>query len=96
MAVWPYFMLRKEPLQFYSENGIKRQLSAKDTTIVFSILLGIAIIMGFWVNALMEQYPINIKHSDIIPFIEQVYLKRVDLAEPIYAEVDGYGYGKGI
>ena len=95
MAVWPCIMLRKEPHQFYSENGIKRQLSAKDTTIVFSILLGIAIIMGFWVNALMEQYPINIKHSDIIPFIEQVYLKRVDLAEPIYAEVDGYGYGKG-
>ena len=95
LAVWPYFMQRKNPNAFLVLNQEHNQLSKQHVILVFGLLAAIALLMGIWIKSLMLQYPINIKHSDIIPFIEEVYLKRFALAEPIYAEVDGYGYGKG-
>ena len=94
MAIWPYFMLRKNDDLFIEFNHHALQLPAKEIRIVFSVLLVTAIVMACWINGLMIQFPIDIKHSDIIPFIEKVYLERFDQSEIIYAEVDGFGYGK--
>lgn len=94
MAVWPYIILRKQENVFLEYNHDSLQLKPKDVRIVFSVLLVVAVFMGCWIKGFMIQFPVDIKHSDIIPFIEKVYLERFDKSEPIYAEVDGFGYGK--
>lgn len=51
------------------------------------------ILFGFWVNFIMLNNPIDIKTSDIIPYINDLYLKRLFDGEFIYNLAPGLGYG---
>ncbi|MCG9881548.1 MAG: hypothetical protein MH472_13195, partial [Bacteroidia bacterium] len=97
LAIWPFFILKNAQAEslFYLNNQEIGTLHSKDKSIVWSVFIGITALLAWLISGYMRQFPIDIKHSDILPFIEEVFLKRTYASEPIYAEVDGYGYGKG-
>jgi hypothetical protein len=51
------------------------------------------ILFGFWAYFIMLKNPIDIKTSDIIPYINDLYLKRLFNGEFIYNLAPGLGYG---
>lgn len=99
LAIWPFFMVKNAPENaesfFYLNNQLNGVLTKHEKSIIWTVFVKLAILISWFVNSYLHQYPIDIRHSDIIPFIEEVFLKRTYASEPIYAEVDGYGYGKG-
>jgi hypothetical protein len=98
LAVFPYFISRKNPLgadaYFVEFNEPNLSSSAKTSSIIWGVFLVLTVLLGIGVSVLIGKYPIDINHSDIIPFIQNVYVDRVQNGEQIYAEVEGYGYGK--
>jgi len=51
------------------------------------------ILFSFWANKIILLNPIDIKTSDIIPYINDLYLKRLFNGEYVYNLAPGLGYG---
>lgn len=82
-----YFFLKSnlndsKPLQ---QNNFK-----KNNLILFSIGL---VIFSIWAYYIMINNPIDIAKSDIIPYINDLYLKRLFNNEYVYELAPGLGYG---
>lgn len=58
----------------------------------FSLIL-ICIVFALWANYIFIKNPIDLKNSDIIPYIDSFYVKRFLAAEFVYAKAPGLGYG---
>lgn len=61
--------------------------------IVYSALLIVSLGFCFWAHFIFGNNPIDIKKSDIIPYINEVYVKRFLNNEWVYAKAPGLGYG---
>ncbi|MDZ4667367.1 MAG: hypothetical protein SGJ00_05730 [bacterium] len=98
MAVYPYFISRnsEQGSEAFFIEFISPSLNASKQTqqIVWAVFALVAVAIGLGVSVLIKKHPIDINHSDIIPFIQNVYVDRVRSGVAIYAEVEGYGYGK--
>jgi hypothetical protein len=51
------------------------------------------IFFSFWANHIMIKSPVDIKTSDIIPYINDLYLKRFFNGKFVYSIAPGLGYG---
>jgi len=93
LAIFPYFVLRKEADAF---NHLSRKIdfeyckSKKFVFILFGILAGVSIILA---HHTISMHPLNINQSDIIPFIDEVFVKRFMNGDYVYANYTGFNYG---
>jgi len=75
-------------------NNIEQKINSfeikKWSYIIFAIALVFFII---WANKIMIKSPIDINVSDIIPYINDLYLKRLFNGEYVYKLAPGLGYG---
>lgn len=98
LAIFPYFISRNSEQGsqfFFIEFNSPSLLASKQTQqVIWTIFVLVTMAIGLGVSTLIQKYPIDIKHSDIIPFIQNVFVDRLRSGVAIYAEVEGYGYGK--
>jgi hypothetical protein len=97
MCIYPYFILKNqgsETTQLFLETN-NDYFSAKPKTqyYLLGFFLMLSLVFGLWLNFYINKFPIDVNQSDIIPFIEEVFLKRWDKGIPVYAEYNGFGYG---
>ncbi len=93
LSIYPYFMLKNNGNSFIIEptkNNIKYYLNLKPVFIVFIALCIVTIIIA---NIVIERHPININQSDIIPFIDEVFVNRFLKGEYVYSIYSGFNYG---
>ncbi|MEI6880588.1 MAG: hypothetical protein WCK82_04615, partial [Bacteroidota bacterium] len=64
--------------------------SKKFVFILFGILAGVSIILA---HHTISMHPLNINQSDIIPFIDEVFVKRFMNGDYVYANYTGFNYG---
>lgn len=100
MAVYPWFLEkyhRANGESNFLEKNIE-PLQTKETKKFSPILIGLfsllVLVGAIWTYLLIQRFPIDINHSDIIPFIDEVYLSRFKRGEALYAQLEGFGYGK--
>lgn len=58
---------------------------------VFAIVL--AAIYAAWSGWIFYKNPLNLNDSDILPFIKEVYLLRLEKGIPVYSSFTGFNYG---
>lgn len=51
------------------------------------------LLMVFFVYTIYAANPIDIKQSDILPLIHDIYFTRLATGQEVYAAIEGYGYG---
>ena len=93
IAVFPFFIIKRNPNTFLEENN--------NNTLVFNtkikwaalLFLSLSMFMLFLANWVIKQNPINIVQSDIIPFIDEIFVKRFLNHEHVYAQYTGFTYG---
>lgn len=85
---------------FISLNFLKRNINIEQKLSSFEIkkwsyvlYFTALIFFSFWANQIMIKIPIDIKTSDIIPYINDLYLKRFFNGKFIYSLAPGLGYG---
>ncbi|MES2655975.1 MAG: hypothetical protein V4620_10325 [Bacteroidota bacterium] len=84
-----YYPLVKEPL---SDAG-NRAHQKPNKYIVYLALAIVSLSFCLWAHFIFINNPIDIKKSDIIPYINEVYVKRFINNEWVYAKAPGLGYG---
>jgi hypothetical protein len=93
LAIFPYFVLRKDANAF---NYVSKKIDlkyclSKKHVITYFIVLVVASI--FIANHTISLHPLNINKSDIIPFIDEVFVKRFINGEYVYSNYSGFNYG---
>jgi hypothetical protein len=93
LAIFPYFVLRKDANAF---NYVSKKIDlkyclSKKHVITYFIVLVVASI--FIANHTISLHPLNINKSDIIPFIDEVFVKRFINGEYVYGNYTGFNYG---
>ncbi|MES2725843.1 MAG: hypothetical protein V4643_01985 [Bacteroidota bacterium] len=84
-----YYPLVKEPL---GDAG-NRAPQKPNKYIVYLALAIVSLSFCLWAHFIFINNPIDIKKSDIIPYINEVYVKRFINNEWVYAKAPGLGYG---
>jgi hypothetical protein len=93
LAIFPYFVLKKEANAFnYVSKKIDLEycISKKNVFAYFIILIVASILLAHHTISL---HPLNINQSDIIPFIDEVFVKRFINGEYVYSNYSGFNYG---
>lgn len=93
LSIYPYFLLQKNKDSFLEENATKNTASKnnlKQVLLLFSVLTLFTVIIA---NYVISKYPINVNESDIIPFIDEIFIKRFLNNEVVYAPYTGFNYG---
>ncbi len=93
LAVYPYFLLKKDQTSFLEQNASIFSVSKTNlirVSVLFTVLSLIAIMYG---NFAVNKYPINVSESDIIPFIDEIFVKRFLNNDIVYAPYTGFNYG---
>lgn len=93
LAIFPYFVLKKEANAFnYVSKKIDLEycISKKNVFAYFIILIVASILLAHHTISL---HPLNINQSDIIPFIDEVFVKRFINDEYVYSNYSGFNYG---
>ncbi|MDZ4757608.1 MAG: hypothetical protein SGJ10_05650 [Bacteroidota bacterium] len=60
---------------------------------IYSFFALLFLLFGFWAQHIFVTNPIDIKKSDIIPFIDTLYVDRFLNGDYVYALAPGLGYG---
>lgn len=90
LSIYPYFLLKSNAGALLNQNSAVLS-SDKKYKIYAWILFGLlTFIYCVWSYFLFAKYPIDIHHSDIIPFINEVMIKRFLNGETIYAPIAGF------
>jgi hypothetical protein len=93
ISVFPFFLIKANQNTFLESNSfnkLKFDLRIKSALILFLLLTSTMIFIANWV---IKQNPINIIQSDIIPFIDEIFVKRFLNHENVYAQYTGFNYG---
>jgi len=93
LSVFPFFIIKANPNSFLESNSSHKLVfdtRVKSAFIFFLFLSSIMILIANWV---IKQNPINIVQSDIIPFIDEIFVKRFLNHENVYAQYTGFNYG---
>lgn len=90
LGCWYLFYISKRPELLAKPEGKQTYAVAGYIWFLFPLL---AIIILGWTSFLIVSYPLDIKNSDIIPLIKDVYVNRFLSGEPVYAPYTGYNYG---
>jgi hypothetical protein len=97
LSIYPYFLVKKSKVPceelFLEHNHPKPQSASKIKGFIWLAFGLFAGIFAIWLNYHMRKFPIDINQSDIIPFIEDVFLKRWENGIAVYSVFDGFGYG---
>jgi hypothetical protein len=93
LSVYPFFLIKAKPTTFLESNSTNKLVF--DARVKWSLILFISLsgIMMFIANWVIKQNPINIVQSDIIPFIDEIFVKRFLNHEHVYAQYTGFTYG---
>jgi hypothetical protein len=92
IAYFPLLMMNKKGEGIIGQCSIDKVAQVKPTT--FWLIFG-AMILVYWTwSALLFHFkPIDINQSDIVPFIQEVYLVRLFRGEAVYNVFTGFNYG---
>lgn len=82
ISAYPYFILK-----YNVQPVIRHQAKPKTTWMVFSGLSILYVIFSFFV---FQANPIDVNHSDIIPFVRDILVKRALNGEPVYGVVHDF------
>ncbi|MCF8253584.1 MAG: hypothetical protein K9I36_04100 [Bacteroidia bacterium] len=97
LAIFPYFLQKKSKPElaelFLETNGERIQITRGNLRIIAGVFVLFVIVFGIWLGYFIRQFPIDVNQSDIIPFIEDIFLKRWDQGIPVYSTYEGFGYG---
>ncbi len=93
LAIYPYFLLQENKEFFLEENTANALTSNGNLKPVLALFSTFTIVTIFIVNYSINNYPINVNESDIIPFIDEIFVKRFMNNEVVYAPYTGFNYG---
>ncbi len=93
LSVYPVFLIKGIPVSNEDRKSVIRIISNKDKTLNWIVFAGLSLVFIVWSYILFQNNPINIRQSDIIPFIKEVLVKRFLANENVYAPVQFNDYG---
>ncbi|MFY7732496.1 MAG: hypothetical protein ACOVSR_03360 [Bacteroidia bacterium] len=93
LAIFPYFLQRENKDSFIEENSNNISNSNENLKSLVALFLALTVSTIVIVNYKINKYPINVNESDIIPFIDEIFVKRFMNNEVIYAPYTGFNYG---
>lgn len=93
ISVFPFFMIKRNASTFLENNVTNSWLFNTNTKWAVSLFVILTTIMVFLADWVIKQNPINIVQSDIIPFIDEIFVKRFLNHEHVYAQYTGFTYG---
>ncbi len=97
MCIYPYFLIKNNPKiateLFLESNNEHYRAEPKTRYYLVGLFVLLAMVFGLWLKFYIDKFPIDVNQSDIIPFIDDVFLKRWDKSIPVYSIYDGFGYG---
>ncbi len=93
LAIFPYFLQRENKDSFIEENTNNISNSNENLKSLLALFLALTVSTIVIVNYKINKYPINVNESDIIPFIDEIFVKRFMNNEVIYAPYTGFNYG---
>jgi len=90
LSIYPYFLLKNDSEAMLDINKHASTAGKKSRNLAWIIFGSLSLLYGFCSYFLFVKYPIDIHHSDIIPFINEVMVKRFLHGEMVYAPVAGF------
>lgn len=93
LSVYPYFILKNKTNSFLEENEPKNLSSRANFNIIIFLFLGLSLITIIVANIVILKNPIDVTQSDIIPFIDEIFVNRFINNEVVYAPYTGFNYG---
>ena len=93
LSVYPYFILKINPSSFLEENKPKNLSSKPNFKTIILLFFGLSLITIIVANILIIKNPIDVTQSDILPFIDEIFVNRFMNNELVYAPYTGFNYG---
>ena len=93
LSVYPYFILKHNKSSFLEENEPKKLISKSNFNTIVLLFIGLSLITIIVANFVIIKNPIVVTQSDIIPFINEVFVNRFMDNEIVYAPYTGFNYG---
>lgn len=90
LSIYPYFLLKNKPESMLNKNIAKASSVKKHRLWAWALLGFLSLAYCIWSWFLFAKYPIDIHQSDIIPFINDVMVKRFLNGETVYAPISGF------
>ncbi|OYU95450.1 MAG: hypothetical protein CFE21_09910 [Bacteroidetes bacterium B1(2017)] len=90
LAIFPYFLFKSGGIKSVSTIRVPKLPASYTAKNVYWVQGGLLILFWIWAFVLFKKYPIDIAHSDILPFINDILLKRFMNGEQVYALVNGF------
>ncbi len=93
LSIYPYFILKQNKESFLEENIANYPIVKSNAKIVITEFLTLSLLTVIIANYIINKNPIDVNQSDIIPFIDEIFVKRFLNNEVIYASYTGFNYG---
>jgi hypothetical protein len=93
LSVYPYFILKNNTGSFLEENEPRNENPNPNFKTIILLFLGLSLITIIIANIVMIKNPIDVTQSDIIPFIDEIFVNRFMNNEIVYAPYTGFNYG---
>jgi hypothetical protein len=90
LAVFPVLLEKKNKGYLIKE---EQNEAAGNIPYPWVLTLMLATIYAAWSGWIFYKNPLNINNSDILPFIKEVYLVRLQQGIPVYSSFTGFNYG---
>jgi hypothetical protein len=93
LSVYPYFILKNNPNSFLEENEPPNVKPNPNFKTIILLFLGLSLTTIIVANFVIINNPIDVTQSDIIPFIDKIFVNRFMNNEVVYAPYTGFNYG---
>jgi hypothetical protein len=93
LSVYPYFILKNNTGSFLEENEPRNVNPNPNFKTIILLFFGLSLITIIVANIVMINNPIEVTQSDIIPFIDEIFVNRFMNNEVVYAPYTGFNYG---
>jgi hypothetical protein len=92
LAILPYFLFKTGEIKEISRIRTFKFDAKISIRLTYLIQIFLLAVVWIWAIYLFKKYPIDITHSDILPFINDILLKRFFGGENVYALVQGFNH----